>query len=310
MIGLLTSAHLLYLFWVKDSVPHRILFTGQGAAIAERCQCDQVPPVLYQHELSDLAGLADPWLLAESGLQVSFHPVSSCGPFSEFEGLQVGSVLSVSLQVSHSFLSITWEAPECFCAPCSEGAHSEGGSAPRALGLLPRSLPCAAAAGAAVGTQVLSYGSGPWTLSHRRAELPLQRYCPGWAWAPYGAHVSVSVEVGRKSGARSSWRCKFLGLLQRTERAAALNARRFFKSIFDSSTLSLVLTNLCVCFVLLFSPYELPPHTPLLDDSPEYGLHGYQLHVDIHSSGAFCLCSTFRNLFTKRGDLSFCFSVT
>lgn len=60
-----------------------------------------------------------------------------------------------------------------------------------------------------------------------------------------------------------------------------------------------------VCFVLLFSPYELPPHTPLLDDSPEYGLHGYQLHVDLHSSGTFYLCSTFRNLFTKQGDTEF-----
>ncbi|KAK1337530.1 hypothetical protein QTO34_002162 [Cnephaeus nilssonii] len=39
--------------------------------------------------------------------------------------------------------------------------------------------------------------------------------------------------------------------------------------------------------------------------SPEYGLHGYQLHVDLHSSGTFYLCSTFRNLFTKQGDTEF-----
>lgn len=50
--------------------------------------------------------------------------------------------------------------------------------------------------------------------------------------------------------------------------------------------------------------------TPRLDDTPEYGLHGYQLHVDMHSGGIFYLCSTFRNLFTKKGDtkLGFCFS--
>lgn len=76
----------------------------------------------------------------------------------------------------------------------------------------------------------------------------------------------------------------------------------FLKSIFSLSPLSLVLTNLCVCSVLPFSPYELPPHTPRLDDTPEYGLHGYQLHVDMHSGGIFYLCSTFRNLFTKKGD--------
>lgn len=38
----------------------------------------------------------------------------------------------------------------------------------------------------------------------------------------------------------------------------------------------------CVC-VSLLSPYELPPHTPVSDDSPERGLHGYRLHVDMHS---------------------------
>ncbi|XP_037364302.2 F-box only protein 15 [Talpa occidentalis] len=48
-------------------------------------------------------------------------------------------------------------------------------------------------------------------------------------------------------------------------------------------------------------PYELLPHTPFLDDSPECGLHGYQLHVDMHSGGVFYLCGTFRNLSTKKG---------
>lgn len=40
---------------------------------------------------------------------------------------------------------------------------------------------------------------------------------------------------------------------------------------------------------------------PLLDDNPEYGLHGYQLHADMHSSGIFYLRGTFLNLFTKKG---------
>nr|XP_019842360.1 PREDICTED: F-box only protein 15 isoform X2 [Bos indicus] len=43
-------------------------------------------------------------------------------------------------------------------------------------------------------------------------------------------------------------------------------------------------------------PYELPPHTPVSDDSPERGLHGYRLHVDMHSGGASCLCGSFHNL--------------
>lgn len=78
----------------------------------------------------------------------------------------------------------------------------------------------------------------------------------------------------------------------------------FLKSVFKPRILSLALTNLHVSFVLLFSPYELPPHSPFLDDSPEYGLHGYQLHVDLHSGGVFYLCGTFRNLFTKKGDIN------
>nr|XP_030724029.1 F-box only protein 15 isoform X2 [Globicephala melas] len=47
-------------------------------------------------------------------------------------------------------------------------------------------------------------------------------------------------------------------------------------------------------------PYELPPHSPLSDDSPECGLSGYQLHVDMHSGGVFCLCGTFGNLSTSK----------
>ncbi|XP_076991357.1 F-box only protein 15 isoform X3 [Tamandua tetradactyla] len=47
-------------------------------------------------------------------------------------------------------------------------------------------------------------------------------------------------------------------------------------------------------------PYELPPHSPCLDDDPEYGLQSYQLHVDMHSGGISYLCGTFHNLFSKK----------
>ncbi|XP_039377358.1 F-box only protein 15 isoform X3 [Mauremys reevesii] len=47
--------------------------------------------------------------------------------------------------------------------------------------------------------------------------------------------------------------------------------------------------------------YILPPHKPILDDvDPEYGLHGYQLHIDMHSGGHTYICGTFRNLFCRK----------
>ncbi|XP_070309066.1 F-box only protein 15 isoform X1 [Odocoileus virginianus] len=50
-------------------------------------------------------------------------------------------------------------------------------------------------------------------------------------------------------------------------------------------------------------PYEPPPHAPVSDDSPERGLHGYRLHVDMHSGGVSCLCGSFRNLSANKGCL-------
>nr|XP_033790175.1 F-box only protein 15 isoform X2 [Geotrypetes seraphini] len=45
----------------------------------------------------------------------------------------------------------------------------------------------------------------------------------------------------------------------------------------------------------------LPPHQPNLDDvDPNYGLHGYRLHIDIHNGGRTFMCGTFRNLFCKK----------
>ncbi|XP_045646221.1 F-box only protein 15 [Ursus americanus] len=83
-----------------------------------------------------------------------------------------------------------------------------------------------------------------------------------------------------------------VGLWKREEELAFVMANLHFHHLVEKSTLGSATV-----------PYELPPHTPLLDDSPEYGLHGYQLHVDMHSSGIFYLCGTFRNLFTKKGSI-------
>ncbi|XP_019498916.1 PREDICTED: F-box only protein 15 isoform X3 [Hipposideros armiger] len=81
-----------------------------------------------------------------------------------------------------------------------------------------------------------------------------------------------------------------VGLWQREEELAFVAANLHLHHLVERSSLGSAAL-----------PYELPPHTPRLDDTPEYGLHGYQLHVDMHSGGIFCLCSTFRNLFTKKG---------
>ncbi|XP_022369463.1 F-box only protein 15 isoform X2 [Enhydra lutris kenyoni] len=80
-----------------------------------------------------------------------------------------------------------------------------------------------------------------------------------------------------------------VGLWKREEELAFVMANLHFHHLVEKSTLGSATV-----------PYELPPHTPLLDDHPEYGLHGYQLHVDMHSSGISYLCGTFRNLFTKK----------
>ncbi|XP_021243020.1 F-box only protein 15 isoform X2 [Numida meleagris] len=50
--------------------------------------------------------------------------------------------------------------------------------------------------------------------------------------------------------------------------------------------------------------YVLPPNKPVLDDiDPEYGLHGYDLHLDMHSGKHTYMCGTFKNLFCRKGDI-------
>lgn len=128
-------------------------------------------------------------------------------------------------------------------------------------------------------------------------------------WMPVEAgSLPVFLEVGRRSAGQGVpdvggvW-----GSCRGVIGASNVDACPFFWSVFNPSPSSVALTDAYVCLVLLCSPYELPPHRALLDDSPEYGLRGYQLHVDLHSGGAFYLCSTFCNLFTNTGDNEFAF---
>ncbi|XP_055654813.1 F-box only protein 15 isoform X1 [Falco peregrinus] len=51
--------------------------------------------------------------------------------------------------------------------------------------------------------------------------------------------------------------------------------------------------------------YDPPPSEPVLDDvDPEYGLHGYNMHLDIHGGSCTYLCEKFRSLFCRRGDVA------
>ncbi|NXV73086.1 FBX15 protein, partial [Atlantisia rogersi] len=48
--------------------------------------------------------------------------------------------------------------------------------------------------------------------------------------------------------------------------------------------------------------YAIPPNKPILDDvDPEYGLHYYTLHLDMHGGSCTYLCGTFKNLFCRKG---------
>ncbi|XP_055454733.1 F-box only protein 15 isoform X2 [Psammomys obesus] len=81
-----------------------------------------------------------------------------------------------------------------------------------------------------------------------------------------------------------------VGLWQKEDGLAFVMATLHFHHLVEKSTLGSATL-----------PYVLPPHSPSVDDSPEYGLQGYQLHIDMHGGGIFYLCSTFRNLFSRKG---------
>ncbi|XP_015272220.1 PREDICTED: F-box only protein 15 [Gekko japonicus] len=47
--------------------------------------------------------------------------------------------------------------------------------------------------------------------------------------------------------------------------------------------------------------HTVAPDKAMLDDiDPEYGLHDYQLHIDMHSKGNTYMCGTFRSLFCRK----------
>ncbi|RXN00347.1 F-box only protein 15 [Acipenser ruthenus] len=49
------------------------------------------------------------------------------------------------------------------------------------------------------------------------------------------------------------------------------------------------------------SPYAVPTDKPLIDDiDPEYGLHGYKLHISLHSAGNIFMSGQFAQLFCKK----------
>ncbi|XP_033856852.2 F-box only protein 15 [Acipenser ruthenus] len=48
-------------------------------------------------------------------------------------------------------------------------------------------------------------------------------------------------------------------------------------------------------------PYAVPTDKPLIDDiDPEYGLHGYKLHISLHSAGNIFMSGQFAQLFCKK----------
>ncbi|XP_040613743.1 F-box only protein 15 isoform X1 [Mesocricetus auratus] len=81
-----------------------------------------------------------------------------------------------------------------------------------------------------------------------------------------------------------------VGLWQKDDGLAFVMANLHFHRLVERSTLGS--TTL---------PYVPPPHhSPFVDDSPDYGLQGYQLHIDMHGGGTFYLCSTLYTLFSSK----------
>ncbi|NXN91214.1 FBX15 protein, partial [Rhinopomastus cyanomelas] len=51
--------------------------------------------------------------------------------------------------------------------------------------------------------------------------------------------------------------------------------------------------------------YASPTVQPMMDDiDPEYGLHGYSLHLELHGRSHVYQCGTFKNLFCRKGDIA------
>ncbi|XP_027259539.1 F-box only protein 15 isoform X11 [Cricetulus griseus] len=81
-----------------------------------------------------------------------------------------------------------------------------------------------------------------------------------------------------------------VGLWQKGDGLAFVMANLHFHRLVERSTLGSITL-----------PYVPPPHhSPFVDDSPDYGLQGYQLHIDMHGGGTFYLCSTLYTLFSSK----------
>eukprot|EP00062_Callorhinchus_milii_P004065 gi/632942046/ref/XP_007886200.1/ PREDICTED: F-box only protein 15 isoform X2 [Callorhinchus milii] len=81
-----------------------------------------------------------------------------------------------------------------------------------------------------------------------------------------------------------------LGLWQDGRELAFIVANLHFHQLIEKSTLG---STIC--------QYSPPSHEPVLDDiDPEYGLHGYYLHITLHSGQSCYMSGSFRSLFCKK----------
>ncbi|KAM4704999.1 F-box only protein 15 [Rhinophrynus dorsalis] len=81
-----------------------------------------------------------------------------------------------------------------------------------------------------------------------------------------------------------------LGLWKKNSEIAFVMATLHYHQLIETSTLG-----------SSDSTYEILPHVPIVDDiDPNYGLHGYQLHIDMHSGPRTYLCGSYRGLFCRK----------
>ncbi|XP_052011554.1 F-box only protein 15 isoform X2 [Apodemus sylvaticus] len=135
------------------------------------------------------------------------------------------------------------------------------------------------------------YGVTPLLMDQKKTHDP---NCPRWLSliAKYDlSNLSTSTMVGCDRLVRIF--CinpgLLVGLWQKDDEVAFVMASLHFYHLVKRSTSGTATL-----------PYAIPPHHPYLNDSLERGLQGYQLHIDMHGGGVFYLCSTFRNLFSRR----------
>nr|XP_009668447.1 PREDICTED: F-box only protein 15 isoform X2 [Struthio camelus australis] len=84
-----------------------------------------------------------------------------------------------------------------------------------------------------------------------------------------------------------------LGLWKETNEIAFVMVSLHYHQLLERSTLGSATVQ-----------YVLSPNKPVLDDvDPEYGLHDYNLHLDIHSGSHTCMCGTFKSLFCRKVDI-------